>query len=171
MIYWRLFTYEAWHFTIAATEQGLCYTGSENEGVEQLEQWAKRTFPNEQLQHNDGALADYTAQFLQYFKGQRQLLDFPIHSKGTPFQQTVWEALQTVPYGQTVAYSDIAERIGKRSAVRAVASAIGANPIMISVPCHRVIGKNGKLTGFRGGLRMKERLLKLEQTYIEKISN
>ena len=82
---------------------------------------------------------------------------------GTPFQQSVWKALQEIPYGQTVSYSDIAERIEKPNAVRAVGTAIGANPVLIIVPCHRVIAKSGKLSGFRAGLEMKEQLLGLEK--------
>ena len=87
----------------------------------------------------------------------------PIDLHGTPFQQIVWKALQEIPYGQTVSYSDIAERIEKPNAVRAVGTAIGANPVLIIVPCHRVIAKSGKLGGFRAGLEMKEQLLELER--------
>ena len=82
---------------------------------------------------------------------------------GTPFQMAVWEALRKIPFGVTVSYTDIAERIGKPSSVRAVGTAIGANPVLITVPCHRVIAKSGKLTGYRGGLDMKEQLLGLEK--------
>ncbi|MDM8102298.1 methylated-DNA--[protein]-cysteine S-methyltransferase [Oceanobacillus oncorhynchi] len=83
--------------------------------------------------------------------------------KGTAFQESVWEALQHIPYGETVSYMNIAEKIEKPKAVRAVGAAIGANPVMILVPCHRVIAKDGKLTGFRGGIPMKESLLELER--------
>ena len=167
MIFWRLFQYEDWHFTIAATAKGLCFTGAEHAGVEEIEQWAKRAFPGVAIEENEQALQLYTEQILQYIKGERQTLDFPFDYKGTPFQRDVWHALQQIPYGQTVSYSDVATKIGKPTAVRAVASAIGANPVMVIIPCHRVIGKNGKLTGFRGGLAMKERLLTLEQTYVK----
>ncbi len=78
----------------------------------------------------------------------------------------VWEALRKIPFGVTVSYTDIAERIGKPSSVRAVGTAIGANPVLITVPCHRVIAKSGKLTGYRGGLDMKEQLLGLENDYL-----
>jgi len=94
--------------------------------------------------------------------GQRKNFTAAITLHGTAFQQSVWQALLEIPHGETVSYSDIAERIGNPKAVRAVGTAIGANPMLIIVPCHRVIGKNGSLTGFRGGLEMKIQLLDLE---------
>ena len=87
----------------------------------------------------------------------------PLDLYGTKFQKSVWTELQKIPFGETSTYSDIAEKINKPSAFRAVGSAIGANPVMIVIPCHRVIGKSGKLTGFRGGLLMKQKLLALEK--------
>lgn len=86
----------------------------------------------------------------------------PIDVYGTAFQLAVWNTVREIPYGETHSYSEIAERIQKPNAVRAVGTAVGANPLLITIPCHRVIGKNGKLTGFRGGLAMKKELLKLE---------
>nr|WP_286168732.1 methylated-DNA--[protein]-cysteine S-methyltransferase [Roseburia sp. 1XD42-34] len=96
-------------------------------------------------------------------EGKRQKFELDVDLYGTAFQQKVWQALQQIPFGKTVTYSDIAESIEKPQAVRAVGAAIGANPIFIIVPCHRVIGKNGALTGFRGGLDMKKRLLLFEK--------
>ncbi len=107
-------------------------------------------------------LIPYVEQLTAYLNGQLTEFDLPIHVKGTAFQLAVWDALKTLPYGATTSYTAIAERIGKPKAVRAVGSAIGANPILAIIPCHRVIGKNGKLTGFRSGLAMKEFLLQLE---------
>src|SRR5690606_20705914 len=92
----------------------------------------------------------------------------PLDLRGTTFQQRVWDALKTIPYGKTVSYLDIAVSVGNRAAVRAVGGAIGKNPVMIVVPCHRVIGSNGKLTGFSaGGIGMKEKLLSHEQACSE----
>ena len=102
------------------------------------------------------------SQLNDYFSGVRVKFDIPLLLTGTPFQKSVWEALMKIPYGNTVTYSDIAEEIGCVSAVRAVAGAIGANPISIIVPCHRVIGRNGTLTGYAGGLYAKRLLLHLE---------
>ena len=97
-----------------------------------------------------------------YFAGERQTFDLPLAPRGTEFQQSVWSALQQIPYGETTTYSTIAERIGRPAAVRAVGAANGANPIPIVIPCHRVIGASGSLTGFGGGLDVKRQLLAME---------
>ena len=102
------------------------------------------------------------AQLAQYFAGERQQFDLPLAPPGTDFQQRCWQALCDIPYGETRSYADQALAIAKPDAVRAVGSANGANPIAIVVPCHRVIGKNGKLTGYAGGLDKKAWLLALE---------
>ena len=98
----------------------------------------------------------------EYFAGTRREFDVPLLFTGTDFQQKVWNALLAIPYGQTVSYGDMARQIGRPGAVRAVANANGVNAISIFVPCHRVIGSNGALTGYAGGLEAKEFLLKLE---------
>lgn len=103
------------------------------------------------------------SQLKEYFDGCRTTFDLPIDLHGTPFQVRVWKTLQTIPYGKTLSYSEQAALVGDRKKARAVGGANGKNPISIIVPCHRVIGKNGKLTGFGGGLESKEYLLKLEQ--------
>lgn len=102
-------------------------------------------------------------QLMEYFKGERQVFDLPLDFVvGTDFQKQVWQALFTIPYGETRSYKDIAQHIGNVKAVRAVGAANGKNPISIIAPCHRVIGANGKLVGFAGGLDKKEILLKIE---------
>lgn len=104
------------------------------------------------------------AQLGEYFAGQRQQFDLPLdRGQGTEFQHAVWEALSAIPYGRTLSYGDLAKFIGKPAAVRAVAAANGRNRLSIVVPCHRVIGSNGSLTGYAGGLANKEALLRLEQ--------
>ncbi|WP_038173268.1 MULTISPECIES: methylated-DNA--[protein]-cysteine S-methyltransferase [Vibrio] len=103
-------------------------------------------------------------QLQEYFTGQRRHFTLSIAAVGTPFQQQVWQALTTIPYGQTWSYQDIADAIGNPKAVRAVGLANGKNPVSIIVPCHRVIGKNGKLTGYAGGVERKAQLLALEKT-------
>lgn len=102
-------------------------------------------------------------QLTEYFAGKRTEFDVPIHLEGTEFQQKVWAALQTIPYGETRTYGEIAKQIGSPKAFRAVGGANHNNPVMILVPCHRVIGADGSLVGFGGGLDMKEYLLKLEK--------
>jgi methylated-DNA-[protein]-cysteine S-methyltransferase len=102
-------------------------------------------------------------QLQAYFEGKLKIFDLPLRLEGTDFQLEVWNALKEIPYGKTVSYADIARRIGRPKAVRAVGAANGQNPISIIVPCHRVIGSNGSLTGYGGGLKNKEALLALEQ--------
>lgn len=102
-------------------------------------------------------------QLQEYFDGKRRVFDLPLSFKGTPFQLDDWAALQTIPYGETRSYEEIARQIGRPKACRAVGMANHNNPVAIIVPCHRVIGKNGKLVGYGGGLDIKTRLLELEK--------
>lgn len=101
-------------------------------------------------------------QLIAYFSQQLRVFELSLSAKGTAFQQSVWQALNQIPYGQTCSYQDIANQIGNPKAVRAVGAANGRNPIAIIVPCHRVIGKNGTLTGYAGGMDRKAKLLALE---------
>ena len=101
-------------------------------------------------------------QLLEYLAGERQTFDLPLAPAGTPFQRAVWQALQTIPYGQTRSYGDIARQIGRPKAFRAVGMANHENPIPIFIPCHRVVGSDGSLTGYAGGLELKKALLGLE---------
>lgn len=107
-------------------------------------------------------LLETQKQLNEYFSGQRQVFDLPLDFEGTEFQQKVWQALLTIPFGETRSYKQIAEQLGNVKAVRAVGAANGKNPISIIAPCHRVVGANGKLVGFAGGLENKDILLKLE---------
>ena len=120
--------------------------------------------PQADWQRDDKALAPYLAQFNAYFAGKLQQFDLPMAARGTPFQQTVWRALCDIPYGETVSYLEIAQSIGNPKAVRAVGAANGRNPLSIIVPCHRVIGRSGDLTGYAGGIPIKRWLLALDQT-------
>ncbi len=108
-------------------------------------------------------LLDTKQQLSDYFAGKRQSFSVPLDFKGTDFQRSVWQALCAIPFGETRSYSQIAQTIGNPKAVRAVGAANGRNPISIITPCHRVIGANGTLTGFAGGLKVKEFLLGLEK--------
>lgn len=111
---------------------------------------------------NEKPLSEARRQLCEYFAGQRRAFDLPLHLSGTDFQVSVLRALLEVPYGETVSYGEIARRIGRPRAVRAVGAANGRNPLPVVVPCHRVIGSTGDLTGFGGGLDTKEALLRLE---------
>ena len=101
-------------------------------------------------------------QLAEYAAGSRTCFDVPIRLEGTPFQREVWEAIRAIPQGETLSYSDLAAAVGRPRAVRAVGAATGANPVSILVPCHRVVGSNGALTGYAGGLERKRRLLEHE---------
>ena len=111
---------------------------------------------------NDPVLKDCARQLDEYFAGDRRSFKLPLGAAGTAFQREVWDALVAIPYGEVRSYRDIARSIRREKAVRAVGAANGRNPLPIVVPCHRVIGANGKLTGFAGGLEAKKLLLELE---------
>jgi methylated-DNA-[protein]-cysteine S-methyltransferase len=111
--------------------------------------------------------ASAVAQLTEYFAGRRKGFDLPLAPEGTEFQRAVWKALSRIPYGETLSYGELARSIGKPNASRAVGLANGANPLPVVVPCHRVIGADGSLTGFGGGLDIKRKLLALERTHAE----
>jgi methylated-DNA-[protein]-cysteine S-methyltransferase len=111
----------------------------------------------------DELLADVVAQLGEYFAGDRRRFDLPLQLRGTPFQQRVWAALREIPYGETVSYGELARLIDNPAAVRAVGLANGRNPVSIIVPCHRVVGANGDLTGYGGGTARKRHLLDFER--------
>ena len=113
----------------------------------------------------DSILQETRKQLDEYFGHQRKIFDIPLLTVGTPFQKSVWNSLLTIPFGETASYQQLAEDIGNTKAVRAVASANGANSLSIFIPCHRVIGSNGSLTGYAGGLHRKKWLLEHESPY------
>jgi len=128
----------------------------------------KLNFINKEVQeeiieeHETALLKEAIKQLNEYFDGKRKSFDLPLEPKGTEFQNKVWNALKEIPFGETRSYGEIAKIIGNEKASRAVGMANNKNPIAIIVPCHRVIGANGKLVGYAGGLDLKEKLLKLE---------
>jgi methylated-DNA-[protein]-cysteine S-methyltransferase len=113
---------------------------------------------------DDGAFATVREQLEQYFAGERRVFDLPVAPRGTPFQQLVWGELQRIGYGETTTYAQLAARIGRPTAIRAAGAANGRNPVSIIIPCHRVLGSNGSLTGYGGGLPAKRILLELERS-------
>jgi methylated-DNA-[protein]-cysteine S-methyltransferase len=118
--------------------------------------------PRPDWNQNRAAFAEVIRQLQAYFRGELEEFDVPLAMEGTEFQIRVWNALRTIPYGETISYAQLARRIGNPKAVRAVGLANRSNPIPIIVPCHRVIGSDGSLTGFGGGLSTKKKLLELE---------
>jgi methylated-DNA-[protein]-cysteine S-methyltransferase len=120
--------------------------------------------PDASWQQSDAPFAPVREQLAEYFAGGRQQFDVPLKLAGTPFQQRVWQELVRIPFGTTISYGQLAQRVGKPTASRAVGRANGCNPISIIVPCHRVIGANGKLTGYGGGIDKKQWLLAWERS-------
>lgn len=114
------------------------------------------------VEKTDEIIEAAQTQLNEYFMGQRREFDIPLLTVGSEFQQQVWQALQTIKYGSTASYLELANQINNPKAVRAVANANGANALAIFIPCHRIIGNNGELVGFGGGLNLKKRLLELE---------
>lgn len=162
-VYWGTVEYHNWKLHLAATNKGLCCLTLPNESFDALAHWVSLHIPHAQLIEDPETMALYEKQMLEYLQGQRTAFAFPLDFRGTAFQVSVWQALTRIPYGETRSYSDIANVIQRPKAIRAVGAANGSNPIPIVVPCHRVIGKNGNLTGYGGGLDIKEELLQLER--------
>ena len=118
---------------------------------------------NAEYSERDDVILEQAQQELdEYFNRKRKKFDTPLHTVGTSFQKRVWNSLLKIPFGKTLSYQQLAEEIGNRNAVRAVANANGANALSIFIPCHRIIGNNGNLTGYAGGVEVKAKLLKLE---------
>lgn len=163
MIYTHFFHSPLGNIIACATEQGLClleFVGSKR--IEREQQDLQRLLKRQLVVGKNQHLEQAEAELHEYFAGGRQQFDVALHTPSTPFQAIVWAALQQIPYGSTTHYQEQAERIGKPSAVRAVANANGKNRVSIIIPCHRVIGADGSLTGYGGGLQRKQWLLEHE---------
>lgn len=167
VVIWSSFRHLSWQFFAAATNKGLLCVTLPNEPWETLRSYVRRHFPGAALERNDEQMAPYFDQFIAYFNGRLKQFTVQLDIKGTPFQKAVWDALQQIPYGCHTTYGEIAAQLKKPTASRAVGAAVGANPLPIVIPCHRVVGKNGRLVGYRGGLDVKAALLRLEGTLFE----
>lgn len=161
-VYFDTLQHEEWTFHLAATDKGLCCITLPNETLETLQAWVIKHASRARVVRDKDKLRPYVLQVKEYLQGSRTEYSLPLDLRGTPFQVKVWHALLDVEYGKTLSYSEIGKKIGHPTAVRAVGAANGANPVPIVVPCHRVIGKSGQLTGYRGSVGMKARLLRLE---------
>lgn len=150
---------------IASTEIGVCKIslGAERSGA--FLSWISEHIGPGESWEDPELMSSATAQLGEYFSGNRQTFDLPLDVRGTSFQRAVWSQVIRIPYGATASYGDIAQLVGKPTASRAVGRAVGANPLPIVVPCHRVIGRGGSLVGFGAGLDAKETLLRLEGAY------
>jgi len=150
--------------TVMATEVGVCWAGTPGTSPHEGLSWAERrlSFSHVVEAEEIASLQHAMEQLRRYLAGERVLFTCPLDLHGTPFQVSVWQELFRIPYGETRSYAEIASALGRPRAVRAVGAANGANPVAIIVPCHRVIGSNGTLTGYGGGLLTKRWLLSLE---------
>jgi methylated-DNA-[protein]-cysteine S-methyltransferase len=146
---------------LASDDAGLCQISLARDGVPAR--------PDSDWRKDPSVFGEPIRQLCSYFAGQLETFDLPLAPAGTPFQQKVWRELCKIPYGETISYGELARRIGNPNASRAVGLANGSNPIPIVIPCHRVIGSNGKLTGYGGGLAIKETLLALERRQLRLI--
>ena len=154
--YFKMIQSPVGELKLVASDRGLSGVLWDNDDPKRV-----RFLPQEE-QPQHPTLLEAEKQLWEYFDGKRQKFTLTLDFFGTDFQKEVWAALLTIPYGETRSYGDIARQIGRPAAVRAVGAANGRNPISIITPCHRVIGSNGKLTGFAGGLDTKDFLLRLE---------
>jgi AraC family transcriptional regulator of adaptative response/methylated-DNA-[protein]-cysteine methyltransferase len=147
---------------VAATTRGICAVSfGDTEGS--LRKELGEEFFAAEIARDDAKLRDAVNSILRGMKGERTILSLPLDIRGTAFQMRVWSELRKIPYGETRTYSEIAEAVGNRKAVRAVARACATNPVALVNPCHRVIGSNGKLTGYRWGIERKKAILEREQ--------
>lgn len=163
-VYWSMIQVADWSMYSAATDRGICYIGTPDAPFEELKQWVEKRIKKAELMEKSIIFRQCETELKDYYEGTRKDFTFPLDLYGTVFQQEVWQALQNIPYGMTCAYIDVAYEIGNPRAVRAVSGAIGANPVLIAIPCHRVLTKDGKLGGFRGGLTTKKKLLAIENS-------
>lgn len=147
---------------IAATEKGVCALQF-GENVSALEQSLRREFPFAEIENDPVPLLDWLELLNRHLAGEKARLDLPLDIQATVFQRRVWEILQSIPYGETRSYAEVAELAGKPKAVRAVASACASNPVAVAIPCHRVLRSDGSLGGYRWGLSRKVQLLETER--------
>lgn len=154
--------------TLISTEQGLCRIdyGSFRDVESKINSWARKYFLCVEIIRQEEILKEAKEQLQEYFDDKRDVFQLKIDFYGTPFQQKVWHSLASIPYGETRSYKDIALAIQAPKAVRAVGGAINKNPLSIIYPCHRVIGSNGALVGYAGGLDRKQHLLTHEQASV-----
>jgi O-6-methylguanine DNA methyltransferase len=163
-LYWSSTSSARGLCTVIATEKGVCWMGTPGTSREEGLRLLKRHLSIADMLEGEAVapLSQAMDELRRYLAGERLQFACPLDLRGTPFQVAVWEALYRIPYGQTRSYAQIAQAVGSPKAVRAVGMANGANPVAVIVPCHRVIGSNGTLTGYGGGLPMKQWLLALE---------
>ncbi len=168
-IRYRVLSHALGHLLVAATPRGVCaiqFGDSEAALVDTL----RREFPSASLEADSGSLADWTTGLAAYLDGRATRLDLPLDIQATAFQREVWSYLQTIPYGETRSYADVASALGRPGSARAVARACATNPVALAVPCHRVVASGGGLQGYRWGVDRKRALLARERGGVEATS-
>lgn len=155
---------------VVLSAHGLCRLTLPGESDALGHAWAVRWMPRASREPDRGELRPVAEALAAYFEGRLRAFTVPLDLRGTPFQRQVWEALCHIPFGEVRTYAEIAELLGRPRATRAVGAANGANPVALIVPCHRVIGSNGSLTGYAGGLALKRFLLEHERQHREPAS-
>ncbi len=148
--------------TLVKSNRGLCYLGLPNTTQEQIAAWAGKHFKGSQLKRTPGCCRREVLELQQYFADSRTTFTLALDHRNTPFARQALAEVSRVPYGQTATYGDIARRLGRQRAARAVGRAVATNPLAIVIPCHRIMGTDGRLTGYGGGLELKQALLDLE---------
>jgi O-6-methylguanine DNA methyltransferase len=164
MIYTARFESAIGELGVASSEAGLAYVALPRANGRGLAGWHRRHAPNEDMRVGYEANRLAIAQITEFLEGKRKCFDLPLDARGTEFQMAVWREVGAIPYGECLSYAEVARRIGKPNAVRAVGAANGANPLALIVPCHRVVASNGQLQGYAGGLDLKAKLLAMEGT-------
>jgi O-6-methylguanine DNA methyltransferase len=148
--------------TVIKSPQGICYIGLPNTSLTEAEKWVKRHYPGEVMKPAAAPFETERQQLLEYTRGQRQEFTFPIDHRNTAAALEFLEEVRKIPFGRTATYGEIARRAGRPQAARAVGRAMAANPLPLVLPCHRVIGADGSITGYGGGIPLKKQLLKME---------
>lgn len=162
VVTWGRIESEVGTFVSVATDAGISRLILPTEFPGLVEPWVAHRFPGAELRRDDAAFADLGRQLRAYLRGRLRIFTAPLDLRGTEFQRRVWEEVGRIPYGETRSYRQVAAAVGAPRAVRAVGAANAANPVPILIPCHRVLGADGSLTGYGGGLALKQRLLELE---------
>jgi len=157
-LYASVIGWGGWSFRVVSSKAGVRYIDLRKRSTEDLSRRLDGTITPDD-RRNEAVLN----QLHEYLEGRRCTFEVALDLRGTPFQRAIWDRLPEIPYGETLCYAEVAASIGRPTALRAVGRAVGANPVPIVIPCHRVIGKDGRLVGYGGGLPLKERLLALEK--------
>lgn len=163
---------DIWSGFLVVSNKGLAYVSHYTNNLNDVTSWQIKNHPNSVLVSDKEKVAPYKKQFEEYLAGTRYTFDLPVDLQGTDFQLKVWDTLLTIPYGQTASYLDLALKLGRdHKSSQAIGGAVGSNPLSIVYPCHRIVGTDGSLTGYTGGLDIKIALLNHELEHAVHLDN